>query len=415
MRWDDSWGGSSTDLSIHIYDSRNPQLRLVAASNHPQHGLAFHTPFEHVSWAHPPNSYYCVAIRYLSGLRSLNWVQLQVPRGVMEINNPSHSIGTPAESANPGLLTAGASKWDNNHTIADYSSRGPTADGRIKPDITGASEVHSQALQKLFGGTSQASPFIAGLAALVKQRAPWFTPAQTALYLKVNASPRGRVPNNTWGYGFGQLPSPTFDIHSPTPTPTITPTPTSTPPPLPTPTTTPTATPSPTATLTPPPDPCVEAIESDNSWEGTWDSGCPSMNRDGSYARYYTFTLTDSADVSITLESTVDPYLFLLEGAGREGVMLYENDDIEAGSNTNSRITQALPTGSYTIEATTYSSGETGEFTLTVTGLQVEGSADTDANPDFHSNTGANGDARPDAGTDTRAIRRDRAIRLHRR
>ena len=373
MRWDDSWGGSSTDLSIHIYDSRNPQLRLVAASNHPQHGLAFHTPFEHVSWAHPPNSYYCVAIRYLSGRRSPNWVQLQVPRGVMEINNPSRSIGTPAESANPGLLTAGASKWDNNHTIADYSSRGPTADGRIKPDITGASEVHSQALQRLFGGTSQASPFIAGLAALVKQRAPWFTPAQTALYLKMNASPRGRVPNNTWGYGFGQLPSPTFDIHSPTPTPTITPTPTSMPHPLPTPSTTPTATPSPTPTATPPPDPCLEAIESDNSWEGTWNDDCPSTNRGGSYARYYSFMFDGSADMTITLESTADPYLFLLQGAGREGVMLYENDDIEIGSDTNSRITQALSAGEYTIEATTYSSGETGEFTLTVTGLPMEG------------------------------------------
>ena len=58
-----------------------------------------------------------------------------------------------------------------------------------------------------FSGTSQASPHVAGLAALVLHQFPAFTPQQVADYLKAHALPRGAVPNNTWGHGLAQLPS----------------------------------------------------------------------------------------------------------------------------------------------------------------------------------------------------------------
>ena len=117
------------------------------------------------------------------------------------------SIRNPAESRNPGMLTAGGAPWSNTDTIYYKSNRGPTPDGRIKPDIVGANGVRT-ATDDHFGGTSSAQPHIAGLAALVRQRFPHFTPQQTAQYLKDNAEPRGEVPNNTWGYGFAKLPLP---------------------------------------------------------------------------------------------------------------------------------------------------------------------------------------------------------------
>ena len=370
LRWDDSWGDgpTSANLSLQLFDSSYSPPRLVSPFIFVPVSTSRPAKLVDIPVSVSSDKSYCVAVRQHSG-SAPNWIQVEVLRHNLDQYTPAYSIGTPSDSANPGMLAVGAANWNTPNTIEPFSSHGPTTDGRTKPDIVGADGVFSAVMGADFYGTSQASPHVAGLAALVRQKFPNYSPIQIAQFLKGYAAARGRVPNNTWGYGFSELPNPQS---IPTPTPTSEPTPTATPL-LPTPTSTPTATPSPTATTTPPPDPCVEAIESDNSWEGTWDSGCLSMNRDGSYAHYYTFTLTDSADVSVTLESTVDPYLFLLEGAGREGVMLYENDDIEAGSNTNSRITQALPTGSYTIEATTYSSGETGEFTLTVTGLQVEG------------------------------------------
>ena len=164
----------------------------------------------------------------------------------MQFYTESGSIGNPAESPNPGLLAVGAaSYWDVN-TIASYSSRGPTPDGRIKPDIVGADCAATSTdgagftvttgQRCWFVGTSQAAAHIAGLAALVKQRFPDYTPAQIANYLKSNAEPRGAVPNNDWGYGFAKLPNPTDSGE----TPPAEPTPIGTP-----------ATPSPTPSRTP--------------------------------------------------------------------------------------------------------------------------------------------------------------------
>ena len=94
------------------------------------------------------------------------------------------------------------------------------------------------------------------------------------------------------------------------------------------------------------------------------------------YSQYYTFTLEETTQVTIDLESSVDPYLSLRAGEARSGDFLYQNDDIEAGANTNSRITATLAAGTYTIEATTYGVGEVGNFTLTMSGLGGDGTGE---------------------------------------
>ena len=82
-------------------------------------------------------------------------------------------------------------------------------------------------------------------------------------------------------------------------------------------------------------------------------------------------------EVTITLESEIDSYLFLLKESGE---ITAENDDIDRNSlNYNSRvtstiryylsITSTLGPGDYTIAATTFDEFETGEFTLIVTGI----------------------------------------------
>ena len=100
---------------------------------------------------------------------------------------------------------------------------------------------------------------------------------------------------------------------------------------------------------------------------GTWAEGCPSTNRDGSYARFYTFTLAEETEITIDLTSDEDPYLFLLQGTGTVGTVEEENDDIESG-NTDSQIVTTLEAGNYTIEVTAYYAATTGEFTLEVSG-----------------------------------------------
>jgi subtilisin family serine protease len=106
------------------------------------------------------------------------------------------------------MIAVGAASWQTPDTIETFSSLGPTTDGRTKPDLVGADRGDSVSYGALgFAGTSQASPHVAGLAALVRQQFPSFTPAQVAGYLKDNALPRGTEPNNTWGHGLAELPS----------------------------------------------------------------------------------------------------------------------------------------------------------------------------------------------------------------
>ena len=102
---------------------------------------------------------------------------------------------------------------------------------------------------------------------------------------------------------------------------------------------------------------------------GTWDSGCGSTHRRGSYARYYSFVLTRASDVAISLASSGNSYLFLLAGSGTDGRVVASNDDLGPG-DLDSRIVRRLSAGTYTVEATTASAGATGSFTLRVTELR---------------------------------------------
>ena len=111
---------------------------------------------------------------------------------------------------------------------------------------------------------------------------------------------------------------------------------------------------------------CVQPLAVDGGAAvGSWGNDCPSVNKEGSYARYYTFALSEESQVSITLESEEDTYLFLLEGSGTSGGLLHKDDDYPGGG-TDSQIMETLSAGSYTIEATTYDAETTGGFTLSV-------------------------------------------------
>ena len=109
---------------------------------------------------------------------------------------------------------------------------------------------------------------------------------------------------------------------------------------------------------------------------GTWGDDCESSVPGRGYARYYSFTLSAEAEVTIDLTSSVDTYLFLRSGSATSGTALHSNDDI-VGGNTNSRIVATLSAGSYTIEATTYSPSTTSSFTLSVGGGESTGGGET--------------------------------------
>ena len=203
LRWQGSWTAAASDLDLGLYDSN---YSLVASSSDYQTGLPGHIPREFLTYTVPVTGWYYIGVKRFSASTPA-WIQLQFFSGQpLELFTVAGSIGNPAESANSGVLAVGAAPWYTLDSLEPTSSQGPTPDGRIKPDLVGVDRATSVTLGS-FAGTSQASPHVAGLAALVLEAFPSYTPGTVSGYLKNFALPRGPVPNMAWGYGLAFLPT----------------------------------------------------------------------------------------------------------------------------------------------------------------------------------------------------------------
>ena len=221
MRWDDSWGGADCDLDLHLVrpipGPNNDEL--IFSSDDVQDGGADDDPFEALGATATRVSHsgtYYLGITKEDCNDEPAWIQLTTwMADDLQHYSSGHHITNPAEGRNPGMLAVAATHWWDTEYIADYSSRGPALDGRTKPDITGVACGRSATYGPFrpgsacpFGGTSQASPHVAGLAALVKQRFPDYMPEQVADYLQQNAIEREVAgKDSVWGSGFAILPT----------------------------------------------------------------------------------------------------------------------------------------------------------------------------------------------------------------
>jgi len=95
---------------------------------------------------------------------------------------------------------------DSNGVIARFSSTGPTEDGRLKPDVLGPgvqlTTVNGQSTTgyRKVGGTSLATPAIAGVAALILSAHPNLGPEDIAEAMR-NTAGSSTNPRNRFGYG----------------------------------------------------------------------------------------------------------------------------------------------------------------------------------------------------------------------
>ncbi len=150
----------------------------------------------------------------------------------------TYSVGSPGTAKEVLAVAAYTSKkyWqsinqsfysynppETNEEMCTFSSLGPTRDGRLKPDITapgsaiGSSmsadgsfyteETLTDGVHAVMQGTSMSAPHITGLAALLLEKHPGYTPDAIKSILSYRANRDsfvGSAPGYSWGYGKAQ-------------------------------------------------------------------------------------------------------------------------------------------------------------------------------------------------------------------
>lgn len=141
------------------------------------------------------------------------------PRFTGRYVDRNRTISSPGNAHEVITVTA----YDRNGNIADFASRGPTRDGRLKPDLgapgvdivsTLATGLEDQAarwnllapdgVHWAMSGTSTAAPHVAGLIALLFEYNPRYSAQKLKALLTAIARQDGytnQVPNEVWGHG----------------------------------------------------------------------------------------------------------------------------------------------------------------------------------------------------------------------
>lgn len=132
-------------------------------------------------------------------------------KGILVINSAGNEgagawyyIGVPADGKK--VMAVGAVKSDR--TIAPFSSRGPTADGRIKPDVCAMGEMtaysNTDGQVSRGNGTSFSAPVLSGAAASLWSIHPNAS-NKDIFEAIIRSADRYHNPDNTYGYGIPNM------------------------------------------------------------------------------------------------------------------------------------------------------------------------------------------------------------------
>ncbi len=161
LSWKDDWEAAALDYDLRL----DHPGRGRSVSDNPQRGYMGQKPVETIRLVAPRGGTYQIKIRSYDGADHPGRLHLFTTSDLDEHQVPNTSIGILGCCRN--VVTVGAINISTLE-IQPYSSRGPTEDGRQKPDLMAPDNVTTSSYAtEGFVGTSAAAPFVAGCAALV--------------------------------------------------------------------------------------------------------------------------------------------------------------------------------------------------------------------------------------------------------
>ncbi|MCL4299423.1 MAG: S8 family serine peptidase [Anaerolineae bacterium] len=199
LSWDD-WQNVNQDYDLALLDKDG---NLIAKSEEPQDGQPGQLPAEGFLYEFEDNAVYLLAIQNYNNEASGNATfDLFIHGGIMhpDLVVAERSLSSPSDAR--GAFAVGAVNWADD-VLEPYSSQGPTADGRTKPDLSAPSVVDSASYTpEAFDGTSAAAPHVAGAAALLLEAFPEYSPDDLAVFLQERSKDLGPAgPDDAFGAG----------------------------------------------------------------------------------------------------------------------------------------------------------------------------------------------------------------------
>ncbi|MCB9742695.1 MAG: S8 family serine peptidase [Alphaproteobacteria bacterium] len=198
LRWSEPFGEAAVDLDLELVDDDG----VCDAGRDTQDGAGL--PYEAARCV-SPTGVTRARIRLSSGDPEglTAWIYAPSGLGSAEPEARSGTLTLPADAE--GAIAVGALDLSTGELL-DYSSQGPTDDGRLKPELVAAGEVSTASAGRLsFQGSSAATPHVTGLAALIVDRRPRARPETVRELLTDYAEDLGEPGwDNEFGAGAAQ-------------------------------------------------------------------------------------------------------------------------------------------------------------------------------------------------------------------
>jgi hypothetical protein len=214
IRWD-AWPKTNEDLDLYVMDQQvqpdaagapTPKAVSLRSQREAAGGLDPTEELTVVNNAASSRSFYVYVKNH--NARFTTPFELFVA-GPQQIQYPTERGSVVEPATSPHVIAVGATEPGTGQ-VEDFSGRGPTVDGRTKPDITGFDNVSTSVWgERGFRGTSAAAAHVAGAAAVLKSASPALDASQLQAALQSRAVLPANGDRNAWGSGVLNLGAPT--------------------------------------------------------------------------------------------------------------------------------------------------------------------------------------------------------------